>query len=120
MEEKDHCSFFGSRSSSSHHWKSREGNMSQTSVSQTSCRKHIISQTVDGEARESRGSPNSSRSGFKGGGGRNHMHGCRSLLSNKASSGSIVESSFESSLGSSDFLCIIKIGRGNLRGLHIG
>merc|ERR1712029_1189774 len=120
----ENCSFFGRRSSSSHHRKPSvgeaktvisDGVIGKAVVSQTSSVGNAsISQTMDGETssiwmggKDWSSSYNGSRSNSKRSRLRDHMYRGGSLFGSQTSSSSVIESSLESSFGSSDFFYVI-------------
>merc|ERR1711955_19287 len=130
------CSFFGSRSSSSHHRKPSvgeaktvifDGVIGKAVVSQTSSVGNAsISQTMDGETssiwvggKDWNTFYNGSRSNSKRSRLRNDMNRGGSLFGSQTTSSSIIESSLEFSLGSSDLLHVIQVGGSDLRSLYI-
>merc|ERR1719153_402249 len=79
-----------------------QGVVSQTIISETSVGNASISQTVDGETSSIRMGGMNWSSSYKRSGSRNDMDRGGSLFGSQTSSSSVIESSLESSFGSSD------------------
>merc|ERR1719260_241862 len=58
-------------------------------------------------------------SSYKRSGSRNDMDRCGSLFGSQTSSSSVIESSLESSFGSSDLFVIVQVGGSDLRSLYV-
>merc|ERR1711962_1768597 len=132
------CSFLGSRSSSSDHRKTSvgeaktvisqamvsetmisQGVVSQTIISQTSVGNASISQAMDGETSSIWMGGKDWSSCYMRSGSRNDMDRGGSLFGSQTSSSSVIESSLESSFGSSDIFSIVKVGGSDLRSLYV-
>merc|ERR1719167_381661 len=104
-----------------------DGVVGNASISQTSSVGNAsISQTMDGETssiwvggKDWGSCYNGSRSNSKRSRLRNDMNRGGSLFGSQTTSSSVIESSLEFSLGSSDFLHVVQVGGSDLRSLYV-
>ena len=105
-----------------------ESVVAKSGVAKAGIAKGVVAKGVVGEAgvrkagvgQEASNSRSSNkRSSSQRSGSRQHVDGSRGLLGSKTTSSGVIESSLESSLGSSNILDVIQVGAGDLSCLHV-